>query len=208
MDTLNFILMSSAVLLAIVNPVAALATFLSMTSGKSEAERLRIARLSCTVATGVLLFFTISGTFLFKLFGITLAAFQIAGGLVLLLVSLDGLRAKRSAMQETEEEKQAGMEKEDISITPLAIPMLAGPGAITTVMLLRTKASESGSMFALFLLIVLVGLLCYLFFSVAVKKAAVISTIMMNITTRLMGLILAATAVQFILDGVKKALQM
>jgi multiple antibiotic resistance protein len=91
------------------------------------------------VAAGVLLFFAATGTVLFRLLGITMPAFQIAASIVLLLVALDMLRAQRSRVQETSEETSAGVEKQDIAITPLAIPMLAGPGAISTAIRCKTK---------------------------------------------------------------------
>jgi len=127
-----------------------------------------------------------------------------AGGLLLLLVSLDSLRAKRSGVQETEEEKAEGVAKDDVSITPLAIPMLSGPGAITTAILLESRAKNLVYDGVLFMLFLLVGLVSYCIFRVAIKRARHINPIAMNITTRLMGLILAATAVQFIIDGVNR----
>ncbi|MCM2267096.1 MAG: NAAT family transporter [Elusimicrobiales bacterium] len=205
MEILNFALMSAGSLFAIINPLAAVPTFFAMTPDNTEAERLKMARTACLTATGVLIVFAASGNALFRIFGITIAAFQMAGGLLLLLVSLDSLRAKRSAVQETEEEKAEGTAKADVSITPLAIPMLSGPGAITTAILLESKAKTLVYDAVLLLLFLAVGLACYYIFRVAIKKASIINPIAMNITTRLMGLILAATAVQFIIDGVKKA---
>ncbi len=205
MEILNFALMSAGSLFAIINPLAAVPTFFAMTPENTEAERLRMARTACITATGVLMLFAATGNALFSVFGITIAAFQMAGGLLLLLVSLDNLRAKRSGVQETEEEKAAGAEKADVSITPLAIPMLSGPGAITTAILLESRAKSVVYDGILFVLFLLVGLACYIIFRVAIKKASKINPIVMNITTRLMGLMLAATAVQFIIDGVKKA---
>jgi multiple antibiotic resistance protein len=205
MEIINFALMSAGSLFAIINPLAAVPTFFAMTPENTEAERMKMARTACMTATGVLMVFAATGTTLFKVFGITIPAFQMAGGLLLLLVSLDSLRAKRSGVQETEEEKAEGVAKADVSITPLAIPMLSGPGAITTAILLESKARNlvyDGVLFALFLI---VGTACYFIFRVAIKRAPHINPIAMNITTRLMGLILAATAVQFIIDGVKKA---
>ncbi len=205
MEIINFALMSAGSLFAIINPLAAVPTFFAMTPENTESERLRMARTACFTATGVLMLFAATGNALFSVFGITIAAFQMAGGLVLLLVALDSLRAKRSEVQETAEERDAGTAKADVSITPLAIPMLSGPGAITTAILLESKAKNivyHGLLFALF---ALVGLASYLIFRVAIKKASKINPIAMNITTRLMGLILAATAAQFIIDGVKKA---
>ena len=205
MEILNFALMSAGALFAIINPLAAVPTFFAMTPDNTEAERLRMARTACITATGVLILFAATGNTLFSVFGITIAAFQMAGGLLLLLVSLDNLRAKRSGVQETEEEKIEGIAKADISITPLAIPMLSGPGAITTAILLESKAKNILYDGVLLLLFLAVGFACYLIFRVAIKKAPKINPIAMNITTRLMGLMLAATAVQFIIDGVKKA---
>ena len=205
MELLNFALMSAGSLFAIINPLAAVPTFFAMTPENTEAERLRMARTACITATGVLILFAATGNALFKVFGITIAAFQMAGGLLLLLVSLDNLRAKRSGVQETEEEKAEGAAKADVSITPLAIPMLSGPGAITTAILLKSKATTLVYDAALFALFLVVGLACYLIFRFTIKKASKINPIVMNITTRLMGLMLAATAVQFIIDGVKKA---
>ncbi len=205
MEIINFALMSAGSLFAIINPLAAVPTFFAMTPENTEAERIRMARTACITATGVLILFAATGNTLFSVFGITIAAFQMAGGLLLLLVSLDNLRAKRSGVQETEEEKLEGMAKADISITPLAIPMLSGPGAITTAILLESKAKNFVYDGVLFVLFLVIGLACYLIFRVAIKKAPKINPIAMNITTRLMGLMLAATAVQFIIDGVKKA---
>lgn len=196
--------MSAGALFAIINPLAAIPTFFAMTPSNTEAERLRMARTASITATGVLILFALTGNRLFGIFGITIAAFQMAGGLVLLLVSLDSLRAKRSEVQETEEEKQEGIQKDDISITPLAIPMLSGPGAITTAVLLQSKTKTVLQDATLYLLFILMGFVCYFSFRFCIKKAKKINPIAMNITTRLMGLILAATAMQFMLDGVKK----
>jgi multiple antibiotic resistance protein len=205
MEIANFALMSAGSLFAIINPLAAVPTFFAMTPDNTEKERLTMARTACLTATGVLAVFAATGTRLFAIFGITLPAFQMAGGLLLLLVALDSLRAKRSAVQETEEEKNEGISKDDISITPLAIPMLSGPGAITTAILLESKAKNFAYDLILFVLFALIGIASYYIFYFSVKKAKKINPIAMNITTRLMGLILAATAVQFILDGIKKS---
>lgn len=205
MEILNFALMSAGSLFAIINPLAAVPTFFAMTPENTEAERLKMARTACITATLVLILFAATGNALFRVFGITIAAFQMAGGLLLLLVSLDNLRAKRSGVQETEEEKAEGAAKPDVSITPLAIPMLSGPGAITTAILLESRAKNLVYEGVLLILFLLVGLACYMIFRVSIKKASKVNPILMNITTRLMGLILAATAVQFMIDGAKKA---
>jgi len=205
MDLLYFALMSGVSIFAIINPLAAVPTFFAMTPDNTEAERLRMARTACVTAAGVLILFALTGHALFSLFGITIAAFQMAGGLLLLLVSLDNMRARRSCVQETDEERDAGAAKADVSITPLAIPMLSGPGAITTAILLASKARSFVYDAVLVLIFGLVCLLCYGIFRLSILKASRISPILMNITTRIMGLILASTAFQFIIDGIKKA---
>src|SRR6185295_19121509 len=107
----------------IVNPIAAMPAFIAMTANDTVASRLRMARLACIVATGVLTLFAITGTWIFALLGITLPAFQVAGSLLMLSIALDMLHAKRSTAQETREETEAGISKDDIAITPLGVPM-------------------------------------------------------------------------------------
>lgn len=205
MTILEYTLLTAGTLFAIINPLAAVPAFLAMTPNDTEANRLRMARTACLTCAGVLIAFSAAGTGIFKIFGITLPSFQMAGGLLLLLVSLDNLRARRSQVQETEEEKAEGIQKADISITPLAIPMLSGPGAITTAILLKSKAVSLAYNAVLFMMFFIIPAACYLVFYFAVKKAGKINPIAMNIVTRLMGLILAASAVQFIIDGARKA---
>ena len=142
MNNWAFILLAFSSLFVIVDSVGTIPAFLAMTPNNTPDERARMARFACTVATGIVLFFALTGMAIFKVFGITMPAFQIAGGLVLLLSSLDMLRAKRSPLNETPVETEEGIEKDNIAITPLAIPMLSGPGAISTSIVL---AGLSGS---------------------------------------------------------------
>ncbi len=205
MGILEYALMTAGSLLSIINPLAAVPAFLAMTPNDTVKERLRMARTACLTCAFVLIAFSSVGTHLFKLFGITLPSFQMAGGLILLLIALDNLRAKRSAVHETEEERAEGTSKQDVSITPLAIPMLSGPGAITTAILLESKASGLPHYLILYTMFIAVSAVCYLVFHIAVKRADRISPIAMNIVTRIMGLILAATAMEFILSAAKTA---
>ena len=134
----EYALLTFGSLFAIVDPFAAIPAFLAMTSHDTVEQRRRMARTAAFVSGGVMALFAALGQAIFKLFGITLPAFQIAGGLIMLLSALDMLRAKRSPLKETEEEKAEGMDKPDIAVTPLAIPMLSGPGAITTSIVLAS----------------------------------------------------------------------
>src|SRR5438552_14678026 len=136
----EYALLAASSLFVIVNPIGTVPAFLAMTPTDTNLRRNQMAKLACGVMAGVLLVFAVAGTWIFKLFGITLATFEMAGSVVLLLIALDMLRAQRSPVQETEEEKTAGTAKEDIAITPLAVPMLAGPGAIPTAILLLSQA--------------------------------------------------------------------
>ena len=203
MTLLEFFLLASTSLFVIIDPIATAPAFLAMTANDTTEARVRMARLASLVAAGVLVGFVGVGPLLFKLLGITMSAFKIAGSIVLLLIALDMLRARRSAVQETREETYAGSEKEDIAITPLAVPMLAGPGAISTVVLLHSQAEGVAQVVALIASILLVSVLTYYTLKFAAQHGARwISPIAMKITTRLMGLLLAALAVQFVLDGI------
>src|SRR4051812_41334236 len=200
---LEYCLLALTSLFVIVDPIATVPAFLAMTPNDSPVERERMARLASIVAASVLIFFVLVGQALFHFLGITLSAFKIAGSIVLLLIAMDMLRARRSPVQETREEKDAGVEKDDIAITPLAIPMLAGPGAISTTVLLKTQAQTFEQTLALIGCILLVFYLSYLVLSFAATHGArFLSPIAMRITTRIMGLLLAALAIQFILDAV------
>ena len=200
---LEYAFLTFGSLFAIVDPFAAVPTFLALTARDSSAQRHRMARTACITCAGVMGAFALLGPFIFKMFGITLPAFQIAGGLVLLLSSLDMIRAQKSPMRETPEEFAEGMSKDDIAITPLAVPLLAGPGAITTSIVLAGRASGMAQKGVFFLLIALVALLSYWVLVLAADSAKKLSPTILNIITRLMGLLLAAIGVQLILSALK-----
>jgi multiple antibiotic resistance protein len=207
MTLLEYVTLAAGSLFVIIDPFASIPGFLAMTPHDTPAERIRMARLACLVMAGVLLVFSIAGKLIFKFLGITLPAFQLAASLVLLLVALDMLRAQRSRVQETKEETTAGAEKTDIAITPLAIPMLAGPGAISTAIVLQTQAQGFSQHAALYLSILGVALASYIVLHLSATGARWINPIAMRITTRIMGLLLAAVAFQFLLNALR-ALQL
>lgn len=201
MSLIEYTLLAISSLFVIVDPIAIVPSFLAMTPEETPAQRIRMARLACIVMVGVLLVFAITGERLLKFLGIQLPAFQIAGGVVLLLIALDMLRAQRSRVQETREETAAGTAKDDIAITPLAIPMLAGPGAISTAILLHNKAASFTQEVLLCISILIVGVLSYAILHFSAHGARWLNPIVMRITTRIMGLLLAAVAVQFIVNA-------
>src|ERR1700752_2567476 len=137
-----YTLLAASSLFVIVDPLAVIPAFIAMTANDPPKQRIRMARIASIVVAGVLLFFALTGELIFKILGITMPAFQIAASIVLLLIAIDMLRAQRSRVQQTREETDAGIEKTDIAVTPLAIPMLSGPGAISTVILLQGEARD------------------------------------------------------------------
>ncbi|HWI56765.1 MAG TPA: MarC family protein [Bacillota bacterium] len=199
----EYILLAFSSLFVIVDPLATIPAFLAMTPTDSPAQRVKMARLACFVTAGVLIAFAAAGKWIFKLLGITMPAFQVAASIVLLLVALDMLRAQRSRVQETSEETAAGAEKTDIAVAPLAIPMLAGPGAISTAILLHTQAANFYQEIALYICIVAVSLITYLILRFSAHGAQWLSPIAMNVTARIMGLLLAAVAIQFMLNALR-----
>ena len=199
----EYILLATSSLFVIVDPLAAVPAFITMTPHDTPAERTRTAKLACWVMTGVLLTFAFAGKWIFQFLGITMPAFQIAASIVLLLIALDMLRAQRSRTQETKEETAAGAEKPDIAVTPLAIPMLAGPGTISTVILLQSQANDLPHGLALAGCIFLVSFASYGILRMAAHGARWLSPIAMKISTRIMGLLLAALAIQFMLNAIK-----
>lgn len=201
MELLKFTLLAFSSLLVIVDPIAAVPSFLAMTPDDTPEQRISMARLACLVTVGVLIFFAVTGTVIFKIFSITMPAFQIAASIVLLVIALDMLRAQRSRVQETDEETIAGTAKEDIAITPLAIPMLAGPGAISTVILLQNRAHGWTQHGVLYGCIMMVAALSYLVFRFAAHGTRWLNPIAMRIATRIMGLLLAAVAMQFMINA-------
>jgi multiple antibiotic resistance protein len=203
MTLAEYALFAFSSLFVIVDPIATVPAFIAMTARDTVAQRLRMARTACLVMVVVLTGFALVGKTLFTLLGITLPAIQVAGALVLLLVALDMLRAQRSAVQETAEETAAGTGKDDIAITPLAIPMLAGPAAISTVILLEAQASTLAQRGILLACLVAVGLASYVTLALGATGAKWLSPIAEKVIARLMGLLLAALAVQFLFNGLK-----
>jgi multiple antibiotic resistance protein len=199
----EYILLAASSLFVIVDPLAVVPAFLAMTPNDTAEQRIRTARLACCVTAGVLLLFSVAGQLVFKVMGITMPAFQIAASILLLMVALDMVRAQRSRVQETHEERKAGTEKTDVAVTPLAIPMLAGPGAISTTILLQNEAKDIPQHIALYGCIVAVSLMSYLILRISARGARWLSPIMMSIAIRIMGLLLAAVAIQFMLNAIK-----
>jgi multiple antibiotic resistance protein len=191
----------------IVDPFAVIPTFLAMTMRDAPAQRRVLARRGAWTCAITLTAFAVGGSIIFKIFGITIGAFKIAGGVLIGLNALDMVQARRSQQRETPVETAEGIQKDDIGIMPLGVPMLAGPGAISTVMVLALGAKSTAATVAVYVSILLTALITYLVLSAASMVERRLGQTGMRILTRLMGLVLSAIAVQFILDGIKLSFQ-
>lgn len=204
-DELLYILRTFVALFVIIDPFAVIPVYLSLTERYSP-EGIRHTRQKATlVALGVLSVFALTGLSVFNLFGITLPAFQIAGGILLLLLGISQLNNTRARVKP--EETNEGMERDDISVFPLATPLLAGPGAISTIVLLSTQAKTPLRMVGLMASLVLAMVASLLVLTAAPSLFRVLGKTGLNLFTRIMGLILTAIAVQFMLNGFRGALE-
>jgi MarC family membrane protein len=205
MDELGrFALVTFTSILFIVDPIAAIPTYLVITQQESVSERRRTARRACIAMTVLLVVFGATGTMLFRAFGITLPAFRTAGGLILWFVAMDMLHGERRT-QEGRDELYEGQIKEDVALTPLAIPMLAGPGAISTAIVISGQARGVAQTSVVYASIVLTGLISYVSLRLGEPLLGRLGRTGIRVVTRIMGLILAAVAVQFVFSGVREA---
>ena len=203
-DFAQFALVTFTSILFLVDPIAVVPTFLAITQGETVAQRRATARRACVAATILLIIFALAGNLIFRAFGITLPAFRIAGGAILWLVAMDMLRGERRT-QESPAEIDEGRLKEDVAFTPLAMPMLAGPGAISTVMVLAAQARTPARAAVVYISIVLTLLISWIMLRVSDRVMSRFGQTGIRVTMRIMGLLLAAVAVQFVITGVREA---
>jgi len=189
--------------LFIVDPLTAVPSFLAMTARDTPEVRRAMARRGAWTCAITLTAFALGGGLIFRLFGITIGAFKIAGGILIGLNALDMVQARRSQQRETPAEQAEGIAKEDVGIMPLGVPLLAGPGAISTVMVLSGASKTLVTTLGVFGAIALTAYLSYLTLAAAARVERRLGQTGMRILTRLMGLVLCAIAVQFVVDGIK-----
>jgi multiple antibiotic resistance protein len=194
-----------ATFLVVIDPPGCAPIFAGLTRGASTRERCVLAIRSVLVASGILLFFGLLGEDLLRALGISLSAFRVAGGIMLFLIAIDMVFEKRTERRENRAQELTETEAEDISVFPMAIPMIAGPGSIASVMLLMARAEGLAAS-----LVVLGALFATLALSlVALLLAGPLMRLlghkMEAMITRLLGVILAALAAQFVLDGVERS---
>jgi len=192
---------------AIMNPVANTPVFIGLTSGDGERERRLVARNSVLLAFAVIVIFCVAGKLIFDLFGITLPALRITGGVVVFLIGLHMLQGEPSPVHSpSEADQQDSLDAElSVAISPLAVPILAGPGTIATAM----NYSASGGMTNMFVTIGAFAVLClitYVLFLFGQRFVEYIGASAVKVITRLMGLILAVIGIQMLIDGIAGAI--
>lgn len=200
----TFALVAMSAVFFVVDPLAIMPVFLTITTGESLERRRRTARLAAFATWVTLSVFAIAGGLIFKAFGISLGAFKVAGGLMLLMMSIDMMRAQPSPTRTTDEEQRESQARDDIALFPLAIPMLAGPGAIATVMVLMSRAHWNVMpTLSVFFAITVTCVAAWLLMRSAASAERLLPKTLMRAFERVMGLLLAAVAVEFIAGGVR-----
>jgi multiple antibiotic resistance protein len=202
-DDLGFILIAFPAILFVVDPFAALPIFATIAAGDPPEKRRAMAGRAALATAITLSLFAALGGLLFRVLGISLGAFKVAGGIMILLMALDMMRAQPSRTRSTAVEQAEGAEKDDVAIVPLAIPMLAGPGAMATVTVLMGRGGwRPLPTVAVFLSIGLTSVISWLLLRAAAGAERFLSRTTLRIIERLMGLLLAAVAVEFMAGGV------
>lgn len=205
MTELPALITAFTTLFIIIDPPGLAPLFIALTQGMTNAQRRAIGLRACLVAGALMLVFLFLGEAVLHFVGITIPAFRIAGGVLLFLTALDMLFQRRQARRQENADQGAEEHHDDPSVFPLALPLIVGPGAITTIILLASRA-ETGTDFAAITGVMAANLvLVFLTFLVAPMIERVLGRVGINIVTRVLGMLLAALAVQFILDGLRSS---
>ncbi|WP_136524938.1 MarC family protein [Geomonas ferrireducens] len=189
-------------LFVIVDPLAAVPIFLAITSHHNKGERRAIARRGCLIGYFVIVLFIIAGPALLDYFGIGRSAVLISGGLLLFVIALELLYGNPTGTQTSSSEERLAEKKEDVSVTPLAIPLLAGPGAIVTCLVFASQAPDLFSILLFAAGAFVVFFCAYLLLHWADELARVLGVLGMKVAVRIIGLVLAFIAVQYVINGI------
>jgi multiple antibiotic resistance protein len=201
-EVIRFSLMAFSSVFLTVDPFASIPAFLAMGARGSEQRNRRIAKRAAWTCFLVLMIFASTGSLIFKMFGVTLPAFKIAGGILLFQIALEMLHSHRSETQEVAAERLEGEKKEDFGITPLGVPMLAGPGAISVVMVLMGQSKAWWQAVPVFASILVTSIASFFVLAAGGRLLSRLGETGVRILMRLMGLLLAAMAVQFVINGI------
>jgi multiple antibiotic resistance protein len=203
-EDLKFAVVALSAIFFVIDPLANVPIFLTITSGDSVEQRKRTAVRAAFAAWLTLSTFAVAGGLIFKALGISMGAFKIAGGIMLLLMAIDMMRAQPSPTRSTAEEQTESIARDDVAIMPLAIPMLAGPGAIATVMVLMSRAAwHPVRTTAVFVAVSVTCVVTWLLMRSAASAERLLPKTLLRALERIMGLLLAAVAVEFIAGGVR-----
>jgi multiple antibiotic resistance protein len=202
-DLYTFALLAFTSFFTIINPLGTMPIFMTMTSSLSKQHRKKTAKKATIVAFFTVVAFAFSGQILFNFFGISVNSFRVVGGLIFFMMGWDMLQARLGHFKHTDDEEKIDAYVEDISITPLAIPMICGPGAITNAIILMEDATNITQKIVLISIIALILLLTYLVLVGASKITEKLGTTGNKVMMRLMGLIVMVIAVEFFFSGLK-----
>jgi multiple antibiotic resistance protein len=192
------------VFFVVVEPISLIPLFAGLTEGSTLRYQRNMAGKSTAIAVGICVLFALAGAKFLDVMGIELSSFRIAGGSLLFLISLEMVFARTSGARSTTPEREEAMKREDISVFPLAFPFMAGPGALATILLTAGEIWGKPLLFAGFLVVVTaVLLICWLLMLAAPRLITVLGVTGANVMSRLSGMVLAALAVQFIIDGIR-----
>jgi multiple antibiotic resistance protein len=204
-EPLSFLLTAFVSLFAIVDAIGNATIFLSITPNHTPSDRAALATKASIAVFIILTAFALLGNRIFDFFGITIDAFRIAGGLILLKISLDMLEVKSTRTRHTPEEDKESMGREDIAVIPLAMPMLSGPGAISTVIVLSGQANTFERMGLLQIAIFLNAVLVFLILRSSVRIVSFMKETGLRLFSRILGIVLASIAIQFIVTGIQNS---
>ena len=204
MNHWNELFKTTVALLAIVNPIGGIPMFLSATEGWTASQRRGTARTVAVTVFLVLSTAALVGTQMLAFFGIGIASFQVGGGILLMLMAVSMMQARESGLRQTPQESEEAAAREAVAVVPLAIPLLAGPGAISTMIIASHRVPELGFQIKLLVPAGIIAVLVWAVLLAAAGMAHRMGTTGMNVFTRLMGLALAALAVEFIAKGLQE----
>ncbi len=203
---MSFLVKAFLTLFVVIDPIGLTPIFITLAGNRSSAEQARIARQAVLVAGAIVVAFTLGGTLLLSYLGITIEAFQVAAGVLLLKIAVDMVFAQRE--RETEEEKKEAQSREDISVFPLAIPLIAGPGTLASILILVNEANAySFGLVIILAIAATVLLIAYSLLLLSRHLARFLGQTGINVVTRVLGVLLSALAVQYITSGLATILK-